>query len=132
MVLYERPLNATSAGNYHTGMTHVYITDDDLASRKTREKERETDRRRESSTGYKQFIHQWFIPKGMLARSIQHASRKQEDTSARCLLSAELLWVKCFCSPLTVSSRLVSRVLLLCRNCCREILSEYRRSLEIS
>lgn len=69
-----------------------------MISQDVREKEREMDRRRESSTGYKQFIHQWFIPKGMFARSIQRASRKQEDTSARCLLSAELFWVKCFCS----------------------------------
>lgn len=95
MLVRCRPLGTTSAGNYRTGVTHVYITDDDLASRKMCERRRE--RRRESSTGYKQFIHQWFIPKGMFARSIQRASRKQEDTSARCLLS-ELFWVKCFCS----------------------------------
>lgn len=43
----ERPLDATSAGNYRTGVTHVYITDDDLASRKTRSRERRRERKGE-------------------------------------------------------------------------------------
>lgn len=59
---------------------------------------RETDTRRESSTGYKQFIHQWFIPKGILAHLIQRASRKQEDTSVRSSLFDELFWIKHFCT----------------------------------
>lgn len=60
------------------------------ASRKTwaRARERDGQRRRrwriKLHAGYKQFIHQWFIPKRVSARSIQRASRKQEDTSARC------------------------------------------------
>lgn len=70
----------------------------DLTSQKmrTREKEREMNRQRDLSTGYKQFIHQWFIQKGILVRSIQRASRKQEDISARCHPSSELFWVKRF------------------------------------
>lgn len=93
----------TPAGNYHTGVTHVYITDDDLASRKTRSRVRR--RGRDGTGGENQardtsnsFINGLSQRECLRARfSLLLGNRKihQPDASS----PPGVFWVKYFWSP---------------------------------